>query len=468
MLRTSPGKLLIALADPAGAAAILALFPDLATRVCTLAEVRAQAVAFRPDAALVDLSGASLDEDPALTLQPIAEVVAGETAAGVVALVPAGGRQLAARAIGCGAADFFLLPIEPMVLSLVVRRVLRIRELESENERLRHAEAPPALEGILGASDPIRALRRALEKVAPTGATVLVLGESGTGKELAARALHRLSSRRDQPFVALNCAAIPENLLESELFGFERGAFTGAVRRVLGKLETAQGGTVFFDEIGEMPASLQAKLLRVLQDRTIERIGGRETLQLDLRIVCATNRNLETQIASGAFREDLYYRIAEVTLRMPPLRERGGDVLMIAKALLTRAAQQHRRPARQFSAAAVEAIRSHAWPGNIRELENRITGAVIVADGTSISPLDLGLVSAGEFAQRPSLRDVRRRAEATAVTEALQEAGGNLTRAAELLGVTRPTLYDVIERLGLQPPDPATPDPRPVQWRSRG
>jgi two-component system NtrC family response regulator len=451
LARTVPGKLLFATPDLAGADAILRLFGDLETRVCAPAEARDEAAAFQPDVALVDLSHSLPGADPEAVLKPVVDLVGGIVPVGVVVLVPQDGRRLAARAIGCGAADFFLLPIDPPVLSLVVRRVLRIRELEEENQRLRQSEAPPALEGILGGSEPILALRRSLEKVAPTDATVLVLGESGTGKELAARALHRLGTRRDQPFVALNCAAIPENLLESELFGFERGAFTGAVRRVLGKLETAQGGTVFFDEIGEMPMSLQAKLLRVLQDRTIERIGGRESVQLDVRIVCATNRNLETQIAAGAFREDLFYRIAEVTLRMPPLRERGADVLMIARALLARAAQQHRRPVRQFSSAALEAIRTHVWPGNIRELENRITGAVIVADGVAIGPADLGLDSRSQTASRPSLREVRRRAEADAVAEALRDAGGNLTRAAELLGVTRPTLYDLIERLGLQP-----------------
>lgn len=434
---------------------VLGAFGDLDTRTCTLDEARDAAAAFQPDVALVDLSRPAPGADHETLLKPVVELVGGIAPLGVVVLVPQDGRQLAARAIGCGAADFFLMPIDPPVLSLVVRRVLRIRELEEENQQLRQVEAPPALEGILGASEPIRALRRSLEKVAPTDATVLVLGESGTGKELAARALHRLSPRRDQPFVALNCAAIPENLLESELFGFERGAFTGAVRRTVGKLETAQGGTVFFDEIGEMPMSLQAKLLRVLQDRTIERIGGRETVQLDLRIVCATNRNLETQITAGAFREDLFYRIAEVTLRMPPLREREGDVMMIARALLTRAARQHRRPARQFSEAALEAIRAHAWPGNIRELENRITGAVIVADGTAIGPGDLGLEAGAEGSQRLSLREVRRRAESAAVREAMEAAGGNLTRAAELLGVTRPTLYDLIERLGLQAPGAA-------------
>jgi two-component system NtrC family response regulator len=455
LVSTQPGRLLIALADPAGAADLLRLFADLQTRVCALDEVTATAADFLPDAALVDLSQVAGGGDPVAALRPVADLVGAESQVGVIVMVPAQGRQLAARAIGCGAADFFLMPLDPTVLSLVVRRVLRLRELELENLRLRHSEAPPVLEGILGASDPIRALRRSLEKVAPTDATVLVLGESGTGKELAARALHRLSPRRDQPFVALNCAAIPENLLESELFGFERGAFTGAVRRVLGKLETAQGGTVFFDEIGEMPASLQAKLLRVLQDRTIERIGGRETLQLDVRIVCATNRNLETQITTGAFREDLFYRIAEVTLRMPPLRDRGGDVLMIARALLARAADQHRRATRQFSEAALEAIRSHPWPGNIRELENRITGAVIVAEGTAILPVDLGFDDPTRDSSRLSLRDIRRRAESAAVTEALQSAEGNLTRAAELLGVTRPTLYDLIERLGLQPPGAA-------------
>lgn len=451
MAVSRPGRLLFARSGLVPDEAVLSLFPDLEVHCCPLPDLVRRAAEHRPDVALVDLSALvdpsvtdeSLTEE---TMRPLGDLAHGEDRVAVVALLSADDRKLAARAIGAGAADFFMLPIDPAVLSLVVRRALRVRELERENRRLRGGDDPADLHGMLGASAPIQALRRTLEKVAPTDATVLVLGESGTGKELAARALHALSPRRDQPFVALNCAAIPENLLESELFGAERGAFTGAVRRLVGKLETAQGGTVFFDEIGEMPVSLQAKLLRVLQERTIERIGGRQPIQLDVRIVCATNRNLESEITKGAFREDLFYRISEVTLRMPPLRERGADVMMIARAVLARSSRQHRRGSLQFSAAALEAIRAHAWPGNIRELENRVTGAVIVADGKRIGPADLGLEAAAA-PQRLTLREARRRAERAVVIEALERSGGNLSRAAEMLAVTRPTLYDLLERL---------------------
>jgi two-component system NtrC family response regulator len=441
-----PGRLLFAHPGPAADAAVLSLFPDLETGSCPLAALSRSVADQRPDVVLVDLSGLGDPESVEVALRQVADLSDCEDAAAIVALLGAEDRRLAARAIGAGAADFFMLPLEPAVLSLVVRRALRVRELERENRRLRGTDEAIELHGMLGASEPIQALRRTLEKVAPTDATVLVLGESGTGKELAARALHALSPRRDRPFVALNCAAIPENLLESELFGVERGAFTGAVRRLVGKLETAQGGTVFFDEIGEMPVSLQAKLLRVLQQRTIERVGGREQIQLDVRIVCATNRQLDAEITKGAFREDLYYRVSEVTLRMPPLRERGADAPMIAKAVLARSARQHRRGSLQFSAAALEAIRAHAWPGNIRELENRITGAVIVAEGKRISPADLGLEVASA-PERLTLREARRRAERAVVVEALERSGGNLSRAAELLAITRPTLYDLLDRL---------------------
>ena len=273
---------------------------------------------------------------------------------------------------------------------------------------------------------------------------MLLLGDSGTGKELLARALHRLSGRAHKPFVAINCAAIPDTLLESELFGYEKGAFTGAAKRTAGKLESADGGTVFLDEIGEMPPSLQAKLLRVLQERTVERIGGREPLALDLRIVCATNRPLDTLIGTGGFRDDLYYRISEVTIKIPPLRERQGDSLLVAQFLLQQIAERFGKPSRGLAPDAIRAIQAYRWPGNVRELENRIKGAVIMAEGVVVTAADLGLEDPGDDPEYLNLRVARQRAEAQAVRQSLAVAKGNLSRAAELLGVTRPTLYDLL------------------------
>jgi two-component system NtrC family response regulator len=292
----------------------------------------------------------------------------------------------------------------------------------------------------------MRTLGRSIEKVAPTNATVLLLGESGTGKELLARALYRLSARSRQPFVAINCAAIPDTLLESELFGYEKGAFTGAAKRTLGKLESADGGTVFLDEIGEMPASLQAKLLRVLQERTIERIGGRTPIPLDLRIICATNRNLDALIGGGTFRDDLFYRISEVTVRVPPLRDRRGDSLLLAQFLVHQMAERFNRPTRGLAPDAIRAIQEHRWPGNVRELENRIKGAVIMSEGAVVTASDLGLNDPGDNPDHLNLRVARQRAEAQAARQALAVAKGNLSRAAEFLGVSRPTLYDLLDR----------------------
>jgi len=410
------------------------------------AQVMALLRRLEPDVVLFDLGEGRDAAEARASLELMRHMLALAPDTKIIAMTSHDARELAVHAVGLGATDFYFKPIDPVVLSLVVRRAMRIRELEEENWRLREQTGAMALDGIIGVSDSMRSVCRAIEKVAPTGATVLVLGESGTGKELLARAVHRLSRRSDKPFVAINCAAIPDTLLESELFGYEKGAFTGANKRTMGKLECANGGTVFLDEIGEMPASLQAKLLRVLQERTIERVGGRELVPLDLRIVCATNRNLDERIAAGSFRDDLYYRISEVTVRVPPLRERPGDCLLLAQFLLRDMGERYSRPTRILAPDAARALQAHRWPGNVRELENRIKGAVIMGEGAVVTAAELGLADPGEDPDHLNLRSARQRAELQALRQSLAVAAGNLSRAAELLGVTRPTLYDLLEK----------------------
>jgi two-component system NtrC family response regulator len=290
----------------------------------------------------------------------------------------------------------------------------------------------------------------AIRRYALSSAPVLVLGESGTGKELVARAIHERSAFKD-PFVAINCGALPMALIGSELFGHEKGAFTGAVGRKIGRIESAAGGTVFLDEIGEMPASLQAKMLRVLQERVVERIGGRTPIPLDLRIICATNRKLDVLIGTGEFRDDLFYRISEVAIRIPPLRERQGDSLLLAQVLVQEMAERFGRPTRGLAPDAIRAIQAHRWPGNVRELENRIKGAVIMAEGSVVTASDLGLQDPGDDPEYLNLRVARQRAEAQAVRQSLAVARGNLSRAAKLLGVTRPTLYDLLAKNQIDP-----------------
>ncbi len=417
-------KLLILENDRAVRRELETIFSDLDV---TVSETSEQALVLvrriEPDVVLFDLGAAREPAVAAQSLELLRQILSLSPDTKIIAMTEHDARELAVAAVGLGAADFYHKPLDAGVLSIVVRRAFRIRELEEENWRLRERTGSMALEGIIGVSDSMRSLCRAIEKVAPTNATVLLLGESGTGKELLARAVHRLSGRSHKPFVAINCAAIPDTLLESELFGYEKGAFTGAAKRTPGKLESADTGTIFLDEIGEMPASLQAKMLRVLQERTVERIGGRTPIPLDLRIVCATNRNLDALIGTGAFRDDLYYRISEVAIRVPPLREPRG-----------------------LAPDAIRAIQAHRWPGNVRELENRIKGAVIMAEGAVVTATDLGLQDPGDDPEYLNLRVARQRAEAQAVRQSLAVAKGNLSRAAELLGVTRPTLYDLLEK----------------------
>ena len=359
------------------------------------------------------------------------------------------GQEHARRAIRLGAYDFCQKPVDMQVLALIIDRARRIHELEAENRRLAESRPANALEGVIAASEPMVRVCRLVQKLAPTQATVLLLGESGTGKERLAQALHSLSARAARPMVAINCAAIPENLLESELFGYERGAFTGAVKQTRGKIETADGGTLFLDEIGDMPLALQAKLLRFLQERVIERVGGRELIPVDVRIIAATHQDLKAAIAEKSFREDLFYRISEVTVNIPPLRERGSDAVLIANYLLQEACKRHGKAQLKLAPDAIAAIERHPWPGNVRELENRVNAAAIMAEGKLVTAEDLTLERPAEGETILSLREVRQRAEAAAIERALAVASGNVSKAAELLGITRPTLYDLMERTGI-------------------
>jgi two-component system, NtrC family, response regulator len=359
------------------------------------------------------------------------------------------------RAVAQGAYDFCQKPVDTKVLKLIVSRAFHIHDLEQQNEQLRNASARTPLSGLIASDEPMQKVCRMIEKVAPTDASVLILGESGTGKELLARSVHDLSGRSKARFQAINCAAIPEQLLESELFGHEKGAFTGAIKTTQGKIEHANGGTLFLDEIGDMPLPLQAKLLRFLQDRIVERVGGREQIPVDVRVVCATNQKLHELIAQQRFREDLYYRIGEITVNVPPLRERPGGAVVLAHAFLRKFSAQQGRARRGFSDDAMQAMASHGWPGNVRELENKVKTALIMSDGPLITAADLGLV-AGEGGQHVfNLKEVRSRAEKLAVHQALVMADGNVSKAAELLGVTRPTLYDLMEKFGMRTPEQA-------------
>ncbi len=359
-------------------------------------------------------------------------------------------RENALRAIALGAYDFYQKPVEAQVLNLIVQRAFHVAELEEENRLLQRRVQHTPLSGVIAGSPEMAKVCRMVEKVAPTDLTVLLRGDSGTGKEILARALHELSPRANQRLVAINCAAIPENLLESELFGYERGAFTGAAKQTKGKIEYADNGTLFLDEIGDLPMALQAKLLRFLQERVIERIGGREEIPVDVRVICATHRNLAEMVKLGSFREDLFYRLSEITIEIPPLRKRTGDILLLARSFLMRFNEQLNRNVRNFREDAVAAMEAHEWPGNVREMENRIKRAVIMADDNLLSAEDLQLQISTPNNLPLNLRQVREQAETEAVLRALAIAEGNMSRAAELLGITRPTLYALVDKYALQ------------------
>lgn len=364
-----------------------------------------------------------------------------------------GARESALAAIARGAWDFYQKPIDIDTLGLIVRRAFHVHALEQENRRLQSASSADktVLGRLITAAPEMVKVARTIERVARTNVSVMLLGASGTGKELLAQGLHEASERAAGPFVAINCAAIPETLLESELFGHEKGAFTGAVKTTEGKIESAHGGTLFLDEVGDIPLPLQVKLLRFLQERTIERVGGRRAIAVDTRIVCATHQDLEAMIREGRFREDLFYRLAEIVVRIPALAERPGDPVLLAKAFLKRFAAEMNPAVSGFSADALAAIDAHDWPGNVRELENRVKRAVIMADGKLVQPEDLDLARQDEAdAHVLNLKAAREAADRRVIRHALARSQGNISSTAKLLGISRPTLYDLLKQYDLQ------------------
>ncbi len=404
----------------------------------------------RPPVVTLDLGLPPHEDDPSEGLATLEQILEIEPATKIVVVTGQDEKENAVKAVGLGAYDFYTKPFEAEIISLIVNRAYRLMELEAENARLMQGTVHEPFDGVIACSPQMQTVCKAVERVAPSDATVLLLGESGTGKELCARALHTLStSRSGGKFVAINCAAIPDTLLESELFGYEKGAFTGANKQTKGKIEYADGGTLFLDEMGDLPLALQAKMLRFLQERVIERVGGHEPISVDVRVVCATHQNLREKIEQGEFREDLFYRISEIPLEIPPLRDREGDVIVLARFFFDKFNEAHGRKIRGFSKDALSAMESYSWPGNVRELQNRIKRAVIMTDGKQISAADLELSNAPTDRMNFNLRDLREKVERQAIMRALSHVDGKVAPAAELLGVSRPTLYDLIKKLNI-------------------
>ncbi|WP_111641459.1 PEP-CTERM-box response regulator transcription factor [Marinimicrobium alkaliphilum] len=374
----------------------------------------------------------------------------------VIVMTGKTGQEHAIRAVDMGAYDYYQKPVDPQTLDLIVNRAFNIFNLEEENRRLQQLHQEP-LEGLVTNDPQMLKICRMLEKIGPANVTCTLLGESGTGKEVLARAIHQLSPRNEQRFIPINCAAVPENLIESELFGYERGAFTGANKTTLGKVETAHEGTLFLDEIGDMPLNLQSKLLRFLQERVIERVGGRTEIPVDVRVICATNKDLKQMVNEGTFREDLYYRIGEMVVEIPPLHQRTGDKALLARHFLKKFSREHNPQVNGFTPDCVAALEAYPWPGNIREMENRVKRAVIMADGKQVTRDDMGLINdSDDLALSLNLRQVRQEAEKHAILRAVAMTDNNISAASKLLGVTRPTFYDLIKKhdipLGNQAP----------------
>jgi two-component system NtrC family response regulator len=402
----------------------------------------------RPSVVLLDLGLPPHPANPEEGLATLSELLTIDRLAKIVIVTGQGEKEVALRAIGSGAYDFLCKPVEMDEVKFLLKRCFHVSQLEKEYGEMQHLLGGDSFEGMLGNSQPMQPVFDSIRKVATTEAPVLILGESGTGKEMVARAIHQKSARKDGPFVAINCSAIPETLLESELFGHEKGAFTGAHAQRKGRIETASGGTLFLDEIGEIPQPLQVKLLRFLQEQTIERVGGRQEIQINARVVAATNADLKKGMAAGTFREDLFYRLAVVQILLPPLRDRENDILMLAKFFLQRFASEINKHGLTFDQEALRALNKHSWPGNVRELENCVRRAVIMADGKRVTARDLELVP-GVAANATTLKEAREAVERQMVRQALRKHGGKIAPAAVELGLSRPTLYELMEKLGI-------------------
>jgi two-component system NtrC family response regulator len=403
----------------------------------------------RPTVTLLDLGLPPRPNEPDEGLAVLSAVLALDPLAKVIIISGQGDKQNAVRAVGSGAYDFLCKPIDMDELRLVLQRCVYLAELEQEYRALQHGARADTFEDMLGASPQMQVVFDFIRKVAPTSAPVLILGESGTGKEMVAQALHRRSQQASGPFVAINCNSIPENLLESELFGYEKGAFTGAHTQRKGHIETAAGGTLFLDEIGELPGPVQVKLLRFLQEKCFQRVGGRQEIPSDARVLAATNRNLQESVASGKFREDLYFRLAVVVVKVPPLRERGDDIILVAKALLRSYGIELAKPGLTLAPDALRALSLHPWPGNVRELQNRVRRAVIMTDGKRVTVRDLELTDTLSTLPPQTLKEARESVERQMVQDALRRHKGRITSAALELGISRPTLYELMEKLGI-------------------
>ncbi|MCI0620763.1 MAG: PEP-CTERM-box response regulator transcription factor [Acidobacteria bacterium] len=419
-----------------------------------LAENRQDALeifrARQPSVVLLDLG---LPPDPAKPTEGflvLGELLGKDNQAKVIIISGQAEKENALRAIAAGAYDFISKPVEVDELRVILKRAFHIARLEHEHREMQRQFSDRGFEGMLGNSPPMHEVFGSIRKVAATDAPVFVLGESGTGKEMVALAIHRRSPRKEGPFVAINCGAIPETLLESELFGHEKGAFTGAHVQRAGKIEVAAGGTLFLDEIGELPLHLQVKLLRFLQEQKIERVGGRKEIPINARVIAATNVDLKKAMFDGKFREDLYYRLAVVVIRLPALRDRVDDILLLAESFLHNFAVQNGKQPPRLSTQALRAIQQYGWPGNVRELENRIKRAVIMADGSQVSPADLELEGGGSVLPGASLREARESVEREMVQQALRRHRGKISAAATDLGISRPTLYELMEKLGIR------------------
>jgi two-component system NtrC family response regulator len=408
----------------------------------------------RPAVVLLDLGLPPNPGTPDEGLAALSDILTVDRLAKVVVITGQNEKEIALRAIGGGAYDFLCKPIEMDELNHLLKRCFHVSTLEREFAELQHlVGGGDSFEGILGNSARMRPVFEMIRKVATTDAPVLILGESGTGKEMVAHAIHNKSDRHKGPFVAINCGAIPENLLESELFGHERGAFTGAHVQRQGRIETADGGTLFLDEIGEMPPALQVKLLRFLQDQIIQRVGGREEIRVNVRVIAATNADLKKNMASGAFREDLFYRLAVVQILLPPLREREEDILLLAKFFLHRFATDADKAGLAFDADALRALNKHPWPGNVRELENSIRRAVILVEGKRVTAKDLELnAGAIDTNGAVTIKDAREAVERQMIQQALRKYSGKIAPAAAELGLSRPTIYELMEKLGITRP----------------